>query len=187
MIAKYMFKNLFGRGNGRARGVGIGEWAGRRFWESRQFYSAYIALFIAVSNWITIQYRLLLENIPIFNTLFSQLWVFLIVATIVFTVISILGGHYIHRKRQFRLEQAVATEENPYLYRSAPGKERDLMIPMTILQLEAIEAILNSNNSLTEEKKKQIETFKQDLIRLANGLSIGGFTKTDTKRVVTPS
>jgi hypothetical protein len=187
MIAKHMFKNLFGRSNGRSRGIGIGEWAGRRFWESRQFYSAYIALFIAVSNWITIQYRLLLENIPIFNTLFSQLWVFLVVATILFTVISILGGHYIHRKRQFRLEQAVATEENPYLYRSAPGKEKDLMIPVTILQLEAIEAILNSNNSLTEEKKKQIEAFKQDLIKLSKGLSIGSFTKTKTKRVTTPS
>src|SRR5215212_4147521 len=185
MIAKYMFKNLFGSGNGRARGIGIGEWAGRRFWESRQFYSAYIALFIAVSNWITIQYRLLLENIPIFNTLFSQLWVFLIVATIVFTVISILGGHYIHRKRQFRLEQAVATEENPYLYRSAPGKEKDLMIPVTILQLEAIEAILNSNNSLTDEKKRQIEIFKQDLIRLSQGLSIGSFTKSNAKRATT--
>jgi hypothetical protein len=186
MIVKGMFKNLFGRSNGRARGVGIGEWAGRRFWESRQFYSAYIALFIAVSNWITIQYRLLLENIPIFNTLFSQLWVFLVVATILFTVISILGGHYIHRKRQFRLEQAVATEENPYLYRSAPGKERDLMIPMGILQLEAIEAILNSNNSLTEEKKIQIEAFKQDLIKLSKGLSIGSFTKSNAKRATTP-
>jgi hypothetical protein len=183
-----MFENLFGSRDGRARrALRLGEWTGRRFWESRQFYSAYIALFIAVSNWITIQYTLLLENIPIFNTLFSQLWVFLIVATVVFTVISILGGHYIHRKRQFRLEQAVAIEENPYLYRSAPGKERDLMIPMGILQLEAIEAILNSNNSLTEEKKKQIEAFRQDLIRLSRGLSIGDFRKSEAKRATTPS
>ena len=183
-----MCENLFGSRDVRARrALRIGEWTGRRFWESRQFYSAYIALFIAVSNWITIQYTLLLENIPIFNTLFSQLWVFLIVATIVFTVISILGGHYIHRKRQFRLEQAVAIEENPYLYRSAPGKERNLMIPMGILQLEAIEAILNSNNSLTEEKKKQIEASKQDLIRLSRGLSIGDFRKSEAKRATTPS
>lgn len=183
-----MFENLFGSRDGRARrALRLGEWTGRRFWESRQFYSAYIALFIAVSNWITIQYTLLLENIPIFNTLFSQLWVFLIVATIVFTVISILGGHYIHRKRQFRLEQAVAIEENPYLYKSAPGKERNLMIPIGILQLEAIEAILNSNNSLTEEKKKQIEAFKQDLIRLSRGLSIGDFRKSEAKRATTPS
>ncbi|MFL6494426.1 MAG: hypothetical protein ACJ70N_06455, partial [Nitrososphaera sp.] len=98
-----------------------------------------------------------------------------------FTVISILGGHYIHRKRQFRLEQAVATEENPYLYRSAPGKERDLMIPVTILQLEAVEAILNSSNGMTEEKKKQIESFKQDLMTLWKGASIGDFGKKEKK------
>lgn len=169
-----MLKNLVGK---RVRARTLAEWAGRRFWESRQFYSAYIALFIAVSNWITIQYRLLLENIPIFNTLFSQLWIFLIVAVVVFTVVSVLGGHYIHRKRQFRLEQAVAIEENPYLYKSAPGKERNLMIPMSILHLEAIEAILISNNSMTEEKKKQIESFRQDLIKLSKGMPIGGFTR----------
>ncbi len=177
-----MVKKLVSRGRSAQT---IAEWAGRRFWESRQFYSAYIALFIAVSNWITIQYRLLLENIPIFNTLFSQLWIFLIVAVVVFTVISILGGHYIHRKRQFRLEQAVAIEENPYLYRSAPGKERNLMIPIAIIQLEAIEAILTSNNRMTEDKKKQIESFRQELIKLSKGLAIGGFTKTDTKTVST--
>jgi len=179
-MVKNLIKNTIG-----ARG--LAEWAGRRFWESRQFYSAYIALFIAVSNWITIQYRLLLENIPIFNTLFSQLWIFLIVATVVFTIVSVLGGHYIHRKRQFRLEQAVAIEENPYLYRSAPGKERNLMIPITILNLEAIETILTSNNSMTEEKKKQIESFRQDLIKLSKGMSIGSFTKTDTKSVAPAS
>jgi hypothetical protein len=162
--------------SGRSK-ISIAEWIGRRFWESRQFYSAYIALFIAVSNWITIQYRLLLENIPIFNTLFSQLWIFLIVAVVLFTVISILGGHYIHRKRQFRLEQAVAIEENPYLYKSAPGKERDLMIPIAIMQLEAIEAILRSNGILTEDKKRQLDSFREQLTRLSQGLTLGRFRK----------
>src|SRR3712207_7230740 len=69
----------------------------------------------------------------------------MIAATIVFTIVSILGGHYIHRKRQFRLEQAISVEENPYLYKAAPGKERDLAIPMGILQLDALEELLRSN------------------------------------------
>jgi hypothetical protein len=159
----------------RRSNISIGEWIGRRFWESRQFYAAYIGLFIAISNWITIQYRLLLENIPIFSTLFSNIVIFLVVASIIFTVVSILGGHYIHRKRQFRLEQAVAIEENPYLYKSAPGKERDLMIPMAIMQLEAIEAILKSNNILTEEKKKQVDSFREQLMKLAQGLPLRDF------------
>lgn len=122
---------------------------------------------------------MLLENIPIFNTLFSQIWVFLIVATVVFTVLSIFGGHYIYRKRQFRLEQAVAIEENPYLYKSKPGKERNLMIPIAIMQLESIEAILKSNNTLTEEKKKLVDSFRDQLTRLSQGSTLAGFKNKD--------
>ncbi len=156
---------------------GIMQWAGRRFWESRQFYSAYIGLFVAITNWITIQYRLLLENVPVLNVVFSNIWVFMIAATIVFTIVSILGGHYIHRKRQFRLEQALSIEENPYLYKAAPGKERDLMIPMGILQLDALEELLRSNNALTEEKKKQFETYRQGLTKLKDGQSLRRMSK----------
>lgn len=167
----------------RRNRLAIGEWTGRRFWESRQFYAAYIGLFIAISNWITIQYRLLLENIPIFSAIFSNILVFVVVAAIVFTVVSILGGHYIHRKRQFRLEQAVTIEENPYLYKSAPGKERDLMIPIGIMQLDAIEAILKSNNILTEEKKKQIDIYREQLMKLSQGLTLRDFRAKDEKKV----
>ncbi|HET7644429.1 MAG TPA: hypothetical protein VFK40_13055 [Nitrososphaeraceae archaeon] len=155
--------------------AGIGTWFGKRFWEYRQFYSAYIALFIAISNWITIQYRLVLENIPILNSLFSNIVIFLIVAVVLISIISVLGGHYIHRKRQFRIEQELATEENPYLYRAAPGKEKDLMIPIYILQLETLEDLLRQNNSLTNEKKMQFQNFKTELLKLAQGRSIGTF------------
>ena len=153
--------------------VGIGTWFGKRFWEYRQFYSAYIALFIAISNWITIQYRLVLENVPILSSVFSNIGIFLIVAVVMFSIISVLGGHYIHRKRQFRIEQELATEENPYLYRAAPGKERDLMVPIYILQLETLEDLLRQNNALTDEKKRQFESFKADLVKLAQGRAIG--------------
>ena len=157
--------------------VGIGRWIGKRFWEGRQFYSAYIALFIAISNWITIQYRLVFENIPILSSLFSNIGTFLIVAVVLFSIISVLGGHYIHRKRQFRIEQELATEENPYLYRAAPGKERDLMVPIYILQLDALEDLLRQNNALTEDKKRQFQKFKVDLLKLAEGRPIGKIPK----------
>ena len=153
--------------------VGIGTWFGKRFWEYRQFYSAYIALFIAISNWITIQYRLVFENIPILSSLFSNIGTFLIVAVVFFSVVSVLGGHYIHRKRQFRIEQELATEENPYLYRAAPGKERDLLYPLLKLQLEGLEELLRHNNALTDEKKRQFESFKAELVKLAEGKSLG--------------
>ena len=153
--------------------VGIGTWFGKRFWEYRAFYSAYIALFIAISNWITIQYRLVLENAPILGSVFNNLWTFLIVAVIIFSVVSVLGGHFIHRKRQFRIEQELATEENPYLYKAAPGKERDLFMPVMILQMETLEDLLRQNNALTDEKKRQFQSYKDELLKLAQGRPIG--------------
>ena len=150
----------------------MAQWAGRRFWESRQFYSAYIALFVAITNWITIQYTLLLENIPVLKLLFLNIWIFLIVAAIIFTVISVLGGHYLHRKRQFRLENVLAVEENPYLYKATPGKEKDLMIPIVLLQLDALEELLRSNNALSDLKKKQFEGYRQSLVKLMEGHSV---------------
>ena len=153
--------------------VGIGTWFGKRFWEYRQFYSAYIALFIAISNWITVQYSLILQNIPILASVFSDLRIFIVVALILISIICVLGGHYIHRKRQFRIEQELATEENPYLYRAAPGKERDLMVPIYILQLDALEDLLRQNNALTDDKKRQFERFKADLVKLSQGKPIG--------------
>jgi hypothetical protein len=155
------------------RKVGIGTWFGKRFWEYRQFYSAYIALFISISNWITIQYKLVLEHAPVLGSVFNNLWTFLIAAVIIFSIVSILGGHYIHRKRQFRIEQELATEENPYLYRAAPGKERDLMVPIIILQMETLEDLLRQNNGLTDEKKRQFQKFKEQLVKLAEGRPIG--------------
>ena len=151
----------------------MAQWAGRRFWESRQFYSAYIALFVAITNWITIQYTLLLENIPVLKLLFSNIWIFLIVAAVLFTVISVLGGHYIHRRRQFRLENALAVEENPYLYKAAPGKEKDVMMPVLLLQLDALEELLRSNNALSDDKKKQFDAYRQSLLKLVEGHSLG--------------
>src|SRR5215213_6469928 len=155
--------------------VGIGTWFGKRFWEYRQFYSAYIALFVAISNWITIQYKLVLEHAPVLGSVFNNLWTFLIAAVIIFSVVSVLGGHYIHRKRQFRIEQELATEENPYLYKAAPGKDLDLYTPLAILQLEALEDLLRLNNALTDEKEKLFQKYKSDLIKLAEGKMIGKF------------
>jgi F0F1-type ATP synthase membrane subunit a len=153
----------------------IGAWMGARFWESRQFYSAYIALFISISNWITIQYKLVLESVPGLNGVFSNLWIFLSLALALFIIVSVLGGHYVHRKRQFRIEQALSVEENPYLYLAAPGKERDLIIPIMKLQLETLEDISNHIDSLSEEKKKQFKQYKDALDILSNGKPIGGF------------
>jgi hypothetical protein len=97
--------------------------------ESIQFYSVCLALFLPVSNSIKIQYKLLSENIiAILNNLFPDVWLFTIMAApagaaIPYNIISI-RAHYIHRIRQLRIEQSLATEESPYSHKATPGKEK---------------------------------------------------------------
>jgi hypothetical protein len=57
------------------------------------------------------------------------------------------------------------------------------MIPMAIMQLEAVEAILKSNNILTEEKKKQLDSFREQLMRLSQGLTLADFKNKDAKNI----
>jgi hypothetical protein len=54
---------------------------------------------------------------------------------------------------------------------------------MAIMQLEAVEAILKSNNILTEEKKKQLDSFREQLMRLSQGLTLRDFKNKDAKNV----
>ncbi len=43
------------------------------------------------------------------------------------------------------------------------------MIPILILQMDIFEEILKEKNTLTEEKKKQFEMFREDLTKLKQG------------------
>jgi hypothetical protein len=52
-----------------------------------------------------------------------------------------------------------------------------LAIPMGILQLDALEELLRSNNALTEEKKKRFETYRQGLMKLKHGQSLRRMSK----------
>ena len=47
------------------------------------------------------------------------------------------------------------------------------MIPITILQMETLEDLLRQNNALTDEKKRQFQNFKDELLKLAQGRPMG--------------
>jgi hypothetical protein len=48
-----------------------------------------------------------------------------------------------------------------------------LYVPILTLQLETLEDLLRQNNALTDEKKRQFENLKADLVTLAQGRPIG--------------
>jgi hypothetical protein len=73
------------------------------------------------------------------------------------TLWAIIVG-YIHfkRTRAFQTDVIISTEVNPYNWISVPGKERELTVPVTILQLECQRALLKAQGVWTE--KMELET-----------------------------
>jgi hypothetical protein len=63
------------------------------------------------ANFITIQYSLMIERIPAFNTLFANVWVFVVAFIAIYMPLAIVIGFW-HRKSQWKVEQEAMFNEN---------------------------------------------------------------------------
>jgi hypothetical protein len=106
-------------------------WLRRRWLDFRQGHSIYLAFLIMFANFITIQYSLMIERIPAFNTLFSNVWVFVVAFIAIYMPLSIVIGYW-HRKSQWKVEQEAMFNENVvqasmylFLIRLIEGKATD--------------------------------------------------------------
>jgi hypothetical protein len=86
-------------------------WVRRRWLDFRQGHSIYLAFLIMFANFITIQYSLMIERIPAFSTLFSNVWVFIIAFIAIYMPLAIVIGFW-HRKSQWKVEQEAMFNEN---------------------------------------------------------------------------
>ncbi|HKU50401.1 MAG TPA: hypothetical protein VJP79_10645 [Nitrososphaera sp.] len=86
-------------------------WARRRWLDFRQGHGIYLAFVITFANFITIQYSLMIERIPAFNLLFSNVWVFVVAFIAVYMPVAIIIGYW-HRKSQWKVEQEAMFNEN---------------------------------------------------------------------------
>lgn len=98
----------------------------------RKGHSHYLAFIIALANFIVIQYRLLIQNIPDLQNIFSSLTIFAIIFIPVYLVVSTLIGWWDHRKGPYRTEKVLFAEANPIyrdlaaaLYLSLEGKNEE--------------------------------------------------------------
>jgi hypothetical protein len=63
------------------------------------------------ANFITIQYSLMIQRIPAFSTIFSNVWVFVIAFIAFYMPLAIVIGYW-HRKSQWKVEQEALFNEN---------------------------------------------------------------------------
>jgi hypothetical protein len=63
------------------------------------------------ANFITIQYQLLIANLPLSAGIFSSIWIFAIMFILFYVPLSIILGYW-HRKSQWKVEQDALFREN---------------------------------------------------------------------------
>ncbi|HEX7179651.1 MAG TPA: hypothetical protein VF220_07995 [Nitrososphaeraceae archaeon] len=86
-------------------------WARRRWLDFRNGHSIYLIFAMTFANFVTIQYKLLIDQVPSLSGLFGSIWVFAIVFILTYVPIGILLGYW-HRKSQWTVEQEALFREN---------------------------------------------------------------------------
>ncbi|HJU58390.1 MAG TPA: hypothetical protein VJ583_01460 [Nitrososphaeraceae archaeon] len=87
-------------------------WFRRRWLDFRQGHSIYLVFIMTFANFITIQYKLVLEKVPAVDTLTGgSIFGFAIFFVALYVPIGILIGYW-HRKSQWKVEAEALFKEN---------------------------------------------------------------------------
>ena len=89
-------------------------WVRRRWWEFRAGHSVYLIFVLTFINFILIAYRLLIEKIPLFQDLFPNLSIFVLLFLSFYIPTAIIIGFW-HRKTQLKVETTLTMQQNPVL------------------------------------------------------------------------
>ena len=87
------------------------DWFRRRWLDFRNGHSIYLIFVLTFANFITIQYELLIYQIPYLAGVFNNVIFFAIVFVLMYVPIGIALGYW-HRKTQWKVEQDALFREN---------------------------------------------------------------------------
>jgi len=86
-----------------------------RFWAYfRRGHSTYLAFFISFANFVVIQYRLLIEHIPVLKLFFASLTAFAVTFFLVYIPLAILIGWLDYKKIAVPIDAALTARASPY-------------------------------------------------------------------------
>jgi hypothetical protein len=130
-------------------GVINNNWLRKRWLDFRNGHSIYLIFIMTFANFITIQYRLLLEKVPFFHSMFSNIWIFAILFVAIYLPLGMIIGYW-HRKNQFSVEAEALFSQN--------------QIGATI-NLFIIDLI---DGKVTEEEKERMRNYLLNIMKRAD-------------------
>jgi len=91
----------------------------------RRGHSTYLAFLMSFANFLAIQYRLVIEYIPVFKELFVRLHVFVIAFFLTYIPVAIVIGWLDYKKFSVPVELEVKAKANPWV--------RDIALALTYI------------------------------------------------------
>jgi len=86
-----------------------------RWWAYfRRAHGTYLVFFISFANFVVIQYRLLVEYVPMLKMLFSSLTAFAITFFLVYIPLAIIIGWYDYRKFAVPVDSSLSAKASPW-------------------------------------------------------------------------
>lgn len=142
----------------------------RSWYYFRVGYGTYLAFLLGVFGNAIVIYRLALAQDPFLFSIFPRLSEFLVIAIPLGAILSISFG-YAHTKKTdaLRTDIKIGTEINPYNWIAAPGIQRELSIPASILGMKWQRMMMERLDLLTPEMDREMGQYIEMMERLARG------------------
>ena len=145
----------------------------RAWYYFRTGYSTYLTFAVAFMSYITIIYKLAIEDLAL-DWIFPRFHIFIIFAIVTVIPLAVLIG-WLHMKQTLAYSAGVAigVESNPYNYMIKPGTETEITWPMWTAMLRMLQKLLEGENLLSAEERDELNTIRERIERLRRGEVIG--------------
>ena len=145
----------------------------RAWYYFRTGYSTYLAFIVAFMSYITIIYKLAIEDLAL-EWIFPRFHIFIIFSLVTIMPLAVLIG-WLHMKQTLAYSAgiAISVESNPYSYMIRPGTETEITWPMYAILLQLFKKILEKENLLSSEEKGELENIQEKIEGLRRGEVIG--------------
>jgi hypothetical protein len=120
------------------------KWVKRRWLDFRNGHGIYLIFLLTVAQFVIIQYKLLLDKIPLFHSI--PLWVFTVVFVAIYVPLGAIIGYW-HRTTQYNVDNQTHFERNP------------IGATMYLFLFDLIDG------KVTEEEKKQMRGYLLKIMR----------------------
>jgi len=148
-------------------------WYKQIWFEFRTGHSFYLIFLLSFGTFITVQYKLLFEEIDILNELIPNMASFIILFVGIYIPLAIIIGH-LHLRKQIPIEFIRLAEEHPLTYETLAQSKDLFNIKYRVFEIGMFIELVNELMPNSDKKRqllKELTEWKDGWEKISNGVS----------------